>query len=88
MNVGNYIKTAYITLYFWICIIIGSIIPDIDHIPKYLFGALKPGRFAHDFMFGASVILIGCTITLIGGLLLRVVLKRSCNQNNDCQHKK
>ncbi len=60
---------------FWIlCLLGGSIfgvLPDLDHVPKYVFGLPIPGRLLHPVLF-----VIGCAgLSRFGRLYFGLVLE-------------
>ena len=61
-------------------IILGSIIPDVDHIPA-AFSTLSEGRIAHTIMFGVAIFFSGCCLAYIGGLYIKLVLEKFLKKN-------
>ena len=77
---GKNSKIAYLTLYIWLCVLVGSVVADIDHIPKYIFNAEVEGRLAHIVILGDAIFCFGIIITLGIGLWIWKVLINSNKQ--------
>ena len=75
MDIRTNRKSLSLALSLGVATLLGSALPDLDHIPEVVRG-IPNGRFAHYTLFAVAVFVACYNLSYLGGLYIRMVLRR------------